>query len=66
MTTKPYTVRPGIVRINGARVPETRIVHLDDAAARFDLDHGNIVPQVEQTTTEPKKAVKAAASDGGA
>jgi len=62
MTTKPYTVRPGIVRINGARVPENRIVHLDDAAARFDLDHGN----VEQAVTEPKKTVKAAASDGGA
>jgi hypothetical protein len=56
---KPYLVREGVECIDGRRVPVNRVVQLDDAAARFDLDHGNIVP------TGAPKLVRKDTGDGG-
>ncbi|GAA5542425.1 hypothetical protein [Brucella sp. NBRC 113783] len=44
MTKNIYRVRPGVVWINGARVPSSGRVSLTETEARYDLDHGRIVP----------------------
>jgi hypothetical protein len=57
--SKPYLVRAGVERINGQRIPESRVMQLNDAEARYDLDHGNVVP------TGAPKLVKKDTPDGG-
>lgn len=39
---KLYRVREGVAWVNGTRVPDTRIVELTEAEARFDLDQGRL------------------------
>lgn len=47
MEKQPYRVREGVDRINGARVPMNRIVHLTAAEALFDRSIGRIVPALK-------------------
>lgn len=57
MQKKPYRVRDGVDRINAARVPADRIVHLTDAEALFDRGLGRIEPmQIKRPRRRRKSA----------
>ena len=45
MTTKAYDVTEDVPFVNGAPVPASRVVHLMEAEAAFDLGLGRIKPK---------------------
>jgi hypothetical protein len=56
---KPYRVREGVAWVNGARVPDDRMVMLDDVAARFDLEQGRIEPAASSPARSGRKPAAA-------
>lgn len=75
--TKVYRVREGVEWVNGARVPEDRLVTLTAAQARFDLEQGRIeldkpsidpvvgVAAVEAEVAKVERSIKQRAHRGG-
>ncbi len=70
MTTKAYDVATGVPFVNGAAVPEGRVVLLTDAEAAFDLALARISPQASADEepadigkTKPRR--RALAADAG-
>lgn len=62
MSKNIYRVRPGVIWVNGARVPSSGKVTLTTSEAKFDLDHGRIEP----VTAKPKSTERGGAdTDGG-
>ena len=47
-----YKVRDGVERVNGKRVPDSRIVELSDAEAKYEL----AMQKIEPVETKKNKA----------
>ena len=67
--SKQYRVHEGVAWVNGARVPDDRMVRLTEAEARFDLEQGRIepgdTPVVQSSGKAGRRAGAAAVPLGG-